>query len=430
MILGYINLINLVIYLEVTIIAHLLSAYLPRRSQYVLRVVLSTALGGLLTYFLPVFLLNSFLATFAYSFFMYICILVFVILTIVVCIDAKWINYLFCAVGGYAFHHLSSTLQAMIERILWKGESGSIFQAPYIFAYIIPIAIILTFVITLTYKRKDMQALVNRKGVVGFSALIVLLNIALSSLVMLSNYYAKNSIIAAIPTLYNFVTSILAIVFLFGILERGQLEHEVEVINQLYKENIRQYELSKVTMESLHDLKHRVNAMMAGQMQLTDEEKKEISDKIFIFDNMIKTGNDTLDIILAEKRMLCHQYDIQLNCMVDGEGLSFMEVYDIYSLFGNALSNAIEAVNRQPLDEARMIFLGVKRTDNYLSIHLENTFYGNISISDGVPVTKKEDPNAHGFGMKSMLKIAEKYKGKMTFTIQDELFCLDILFPV
>jgi hypothetical protein len=87
-------------------------------------------------------------------------------------------------------------------------------------------------------------------------------------------------------------------------------------------------------------------------------------------------------------------------------------------------------VNKLSDDSVKLIFLGIKKTGNYLSIHLENTFQGDISMSDGIPVTSKEDSNAHGFGMKSMIRIAGKYKGKVTFTVNDELFCLDILFPI
>jgi hypothetical protein len=245
---------------------------------------------------------------------------------------------------------------------------------------------------------------------------------------MLSDRYGYPRIHATSIDLYNFTAGFLAIFILFGMLERGKLEREAEIINNLYRENVRQYEVSKATMESLHDLKHQVNALIAGKTALTEQERKEITDRILVFDSMVKTGNDTLDIIVSEKKMLCHQYGIDFGCMADGKRLDFIEPHDLYSLFGNALSNAIEAVSKLPEDAPKLIFLSVTGKESYTAIHLENTFSGDLKMEDGIPQTDKQDKAAHGFGVKSMQRITAKYHGTMTITIKDELFHLDILF--
>ena len=67
---------------------------------------------------------------------------------------------------------------------------------------------------------------------------------------------------------------------------------------------------------------------------------------ISIYDSMLKTGNEALDVIFAEKSLVCRKNDIKLNCMIDGAKLSFMENTDIYALFGNLMDNAIEAIEK------------------------------------------------------------------------------------
>lgn len=58
---------------------------------------------------------------------------------------------------------------------------------------------------------------------------------------------------------------------------------------------------------------------------------------------LVHTGNDALDAILSEKGLACEQGGIAFRCMADGAAVGFMAPTDIYSLFGNALDNAIEA---------------------------------------------------------------------------------------
>ncbi len=56
-----------------------------------------------------------------------------------------------------------------------------------------------------------------------------------------------------------------------------------------------------------------------------------------------------------EKFMQCENKKIRLDCMIDGELLSFMKKSDVYSLFGNAIDNAIEAVDKINDEEKRCI---------------------------------------------------------------------------
>lgn len=45
-----------------------------------------------------------------------------------------------------------------------------------------------------------------------------------------------------------------------------------------------------------------------------------------------------------------------------------------------------------------------------VTIHAENPCVGTVEFRDGLPKSHR-DPNYHGFGMRSMERIAEKYGG-------------------
>ena len=425
---GYVNAINLVIYLETVVMAQALGFFLPKRQLYPLRILLSTVVFGALSYFIPVFPSRSFWIDWGYSILMYMALLLFAALSVGVSVRASWVNCLFCAIGGYASHHLAGTISSIFAELFWQGAYLSVFEPPYLYLYLLSLAVTYTVMLALLHRNRSAQTLMNRRRVVLLALLVVLLNIVISSYGMIAEHTDSIDSSGTAVQLYNCVSGFLAIFILFGMLERGRLERETEILNNLYRENIRQYEISKATMESLHDLKHRINALMANNAVLSETERADISDKIFLFDSAAKTGSETLDIILTEKRMLCHQYGIEFDCMADGKRLAFMDVYDMYSLFGNALSNAIEAVVKQPEGAPRLIFLSVSGSYRYTAVHLENTFNGQIRIVDGIPETDKVDKAAHGFGVKSMQRITEKYHGTLTVTVKDDLFHLDILF--
>ena len=58
---------------------------------------------------------------------------------------------------------------------------------------------------------------------------------------------------------------------------------------------------------------------------------------------------------------------------------------------------------------------------------VRNTFVGNPVIRNGLPKTTKEDVQNHGYGMKNMQAIAEKYGGNLLCRVEKDEFVLQIL---
>ena len=134
-------------------------------------------------------------------------------------------------------------------------------------------------------------------------------------------------------------------------------------------------------------------------------------------------------MILTEKSLICKKYGITLTCLADAERLRFMREGDLYSLFGNLLDNAIEAVKKLDAPEKRIIALNIKPAEEMLTIGLSNYYQGTVELEGGLPRTSKEDKNYHGFGMKSVKRIVEQYGGALTLRVADNMFRVSILFP-
>lgn len=153
----------------------------------------------------------------------------------------------------------------------------------------------------------------------------------------------------------------------------------------------------------------------------------EIEQIITAYDGNVETGNDALDVILTEKSLYCVRHDIALTCMADGKQLSFMSEADLYSLFGNLLDNAIEAVEKLDADR-RAVGLTVKRGSEFVFVNVHNYYDGALCFDGELPRSTKGGAY-HGFGMKSVRFVAEKYGGELSINAKDGIFDLDIIFP-
>ncbi len=195
------------------------------------------------------------------------------------------------------------------------------------------------------------------------------------------------------------------------------------------------YTLSKEVTESInmkcHNLKYQLAALRHSAASQVDKQVlREIENGVMIYDSIAKTGNECLDTILTEKMLLCEKNGIRFTYIVDGEKLDFLQPIDIYSIFGNALENAIESVSKLRPDEQRVISLNISARGKFLIVNLKNSYRGELTIENGLPVTSKADTQCHGFGLKSIRLLAQKYGGEMTFSTRENVFSLNILLPM
>lgn len=98
---------------------------------------------------------------------------------------------------------------------------------------------------------------------------------------------------------------------------------------------------------------------------------------------------------------------------------------DIAILFANVLDNAVNASVSQP-EENRTIKINSRYEQNQLVILVENYFAGEVSFDNkGIPISNKD---GHGFGMKSILYVVNKYNGTAIFTHENNIFTAGFVF--
>ncbi len=193
---------------------------------------------------------------------------------------------------------------------------------------------------------------------------------------------------------------------------------------ELRKENVDQ------TAHLYHDMRKHLNVVK--QMKNTTERAeyiKALEEELQSLDINCDTGNDTLDIIAADYMQRCRSMSIRLVLMVDGHLIDFMAMTDISALFTNALDNAIEAVQALPNEYDREIIVRMNTVKDWLIICFENKYKHILNIENDHILTTKDDSAMHGFGLRSIQMVCDKYNGELTCSTENERFILTCAFP-
>lgn len=274
----------------------------------------------------------------------------------------------------------------------------------------------------------------ERQGKVGFKKLPILI-FAVATLVVayLVNMYMQafdREVTSA--RLFNIIADLLLLVCLSDLFRNTRLQRDAEITEQLLKLTEQKHRLTQENIEIInrkcHDLKHQLDLYGAAPPDADRAEYlQELKNSIQIYDSSIQTGNKALDAVLMEKSLLFNRFSVDFSYIVDGACLSFMKNSDVFTLFGNALDNAFESLQAEK-PENRAIVLKVNKHGKLVSICLENFCSRELQFEDGLPVSTKQNNGYHGFGMKSIRYVVQKYKGEMLVYKKERRFVLEILF--
>lgn len=174
-----------------------------------------------------------------------------------------------------------------------------------------------------------------------------------------------------------------------------------------------------------HDMKHYIaGAKLLLNDSRTDALKNyldEVDEKITICDS-IKTENQSLSAILNLKNVIAKQKGIVMKVSVFSK-LSQISDTDIFILFGNLLDNAIEACEKC---ESGEISVTIFEKSGFTNIEITNTTdKTDVDFSK----SSKENTQNHGFGMKSVVDVVNKYDGVLTAENQNEKVSVKISIP-
>ena len=431
------------VFLAEILVAEALIVYrMKRRHGFAWRLALTLALLLGFTFALPVPFYNA-----IYSSALFMAIFLATLPALKLCFDESWGNIVFCGFFSYTEQHISYQLYNFFCIVAGLDASSNLYGDSFVgdlnglqvLAFAVThVLVYLAGWAVLKYRTERQNGgvfSVRRIKSLVASIVIVSVNVILNAFVVYDLPSDASPFISAIIIFYNIFSCVLALGMQIAVLGREEVEGELKFVEDLWNKNKQIYELSKENVDFInmkcHDLRHRIRN--ARKRPFIDEnELKEIEQAVDIYDGILQTGNEVLDVVLSEESVFCSRNGIHLVCNIDGAPLSFMQPADIYAIFQNALHNAIDAVLKFPESDRRVVRLNVWRKANMISVHMENEVAEGESVrfENGLPVTNSPERNLHGFGMRSIRASVERYNGCVLAEMRDGSFCLDIMIPV
>ena len=429
---------RLIFLAELIIAEGLFTFNLKKRSKFLLRVAGAIIFSYLVVFLFPILSFEAIYVSFMFLFFFAV-----TVFALMFCYDEPLINVLFCAIAAYAAQHIAYELNTFILTLLNLdsssapyGETGKLAFSVWSFAiYLESYGAIyaLLYAVFGTRIKVGADLKIGNAALLALSGFIVVVAVLLNAFLTYRKVENPDNFVMCMCHGYNLVCCGLALIVQFSMLGKKEIQSELDTLQRLHEEQRRHYALFKENVDYInvkcHDLKHQVMRLAQG-MKADDSVIRDIENALMIYDSDVKTGSETLDVILTEKRLACVKNNIIFSCIADGKKLKFMSDADICSLFGNALDNAIEAVCRIEDEKKRSIGLNLKESKGFLSLSVRNGYFVAPVFKDGLPRSIKGDEINHGFGMKSLKAIAEKYGGEMSVSAADGVFTLNMLFPL
>lgn len=410
--------------LEYFISACLLLVALNRRRHFILRLLLG--LVGIL--------LVDRIGTTIGAIFLPLPVVLFLICAVMVgvfylCAELDVWDAIYGAVCAYAVQHLAYAAYSFLTMLL-KSEPS----LPYFPVF----ALAMTVCGLLFTKNLTVSGHYEAGPMGAFTATVIIIPFVFYLSERAENYYDMdiqgNQPLFIICRIYAVLCCLFVLSVQTSIRKKAAAESELKTQRILWEKKKEQYELSKEAIDHInhkcHDLKHQITALRTiAEGEQRDRFLNQIEESVMIYDASVKTGNEILDVLLTEKSLICERENIVWTCVADGRQLSFLDPIDLYTLFGNALDNAIENVRKLSQSEQRVISLTVFEKPGLSIIQIENYYEGELHFQDGLPVTSKTDQANHGFGMRSIRNLAEKYGGTISIDTEHSIFLLSITLP-
>ena len=302
----------------------------------------------------------------------FILLIFFVVGITPICYKCDFFSSLFAGTFGYCIQFICQRIYAYSSSKFPEGTLP-------VFYYLLYLGIIL-LAFTIVYfslKKFDMYYLiVNRRSTIVVSIVAIITTIILN--LFFSRFLREGG--EGLFICYNIAVVLLVLVIILyemATLKAKNNEIERDNIKDILKKSKEQYSYEKSVIDLMnikfHDLKHQIENLEADQKEYLSN---EISEAVETYDAIVKTNNPALDVVLTRTNFICKKKNIYYTCMADNDCLSPFKETDVYSLFGNILDNAIEAVDKVENTDKRVIDIRITKKSYFINIHEENYFSG------------------------------------------------------
>ncbi|MGP1569261.1 MAG: ATP-binding protein, partial [Peptoanaerobacter stomatis] len=201
------------------------------------------------------------------------------------------------------------------------------------------------------------------------------------------------------------------------------------IIEQQNEYYVKQFDMIRENINNVERLKHDMKNHIFMLKSLYDNKKKyeyeeyfeEILREVEGKEKIINSGNVIVDSILNYKLESLRADNVELSVNINIPAKMEVSDFDLTTILGNLLDNAIRAVKET--EENKYLNIDIQYKSGRLIIwfvnsykHIEKSKIGNYFIST------KEDKNKHGIGQISIERTVDKYDGIIDVKYGDKKF--------
>lgn len=195
---------------------------------------------------------------------------------------------------------------------------------------------------------------------------------------------------------------------------------ELKLKEQQYMHNIQYAEAVRSQYQEIRNIRHDMKQHLAavsglqieGKLDAAQKYVSEISSSIDRMEMFMDVGNDFVNAILNSKLSVAKSKGIEVLCNSSSE-VGGINEFDLCNLIGNMLDNAIEAAEKT--GDYSVVEVSILSDKYKLMITVSNSILQSVLNGNPTLKTTKYKSDLHGFGVKSINAIAEKYNGSVDY---------------
>ena len=236
-------------------------------------------------------------------------------------------------------------------------------------------------------------------------------------------------LVSRLPVFIIFVCIVfvfLAIISVQSISKRME-ELTKETEQEYYDEINRRYLEGRKIRHDINNHLLAINTLIeTGNVEQAKHYISEVSEQLDLVAMPVKTGRDVLDALLLKKTEQATEKGAQIVFEINA---AFHDCtiadYDLCTIFGNILDNAIEAVNA-----GDKILVSIGKQHDMFYISCENAFYRELKRKGDKILSTKKEFGSHGFGLTRIRDTAKHYGGDVSITAENGVFRIEILMNI
>lgn len=179
-----------------------------------------------------------------------------------------------------------------------------------------------------------------------------------------------------------------------------------------------------------HDMKNHImvvnSYLLENETEKAGEYLSHVMDELNRIYTYIETGNSLLNYVLNQKLERAHQRGIHIQAQIENLTFAGMASVDFVSLLSNILDNALEGAKSRTGEPTLSVVVAAKR--GYETIQVKNSVARSVLL-DNPSLSSSKDEESHGYGVRQIRDIVEKYEGLSRFYEEGGMFCVEVMIP-